>query len=304
MRGSSGRNQPEQYKNESMQGLAAYIMRGPRQAALFATVATIIPLMFWLGAAAVALVVLRFGLVRGVSVAVWPMLPAMLWMYWAADPNALVVIPLAMLMAWVLRSTISWSKTYLAGGAVSLVLGVLAPSLMPATVQLLLDFAQEIYTAMQQSGAFVVEGTGAEVKAAFDMLVLASFAATLFGSSVGSVFLARSWQSRLYNPGGWQQEFHQMRLHPMSSVLLAVLFVLLPNFGVSAMFLLLVALTPMLVCGLALMHGIIAKKRMGTHWLVATYVIVLALMPMSLLLLALLAMLDSIADFRGRIHAA
>ncbi len=70
-----------------MRDLASYVMRGPRQAAILATVATIIPMMFWLGAAAVALVVLRVGLARGLSVAVWPMLPAALWMYWANDPK-------------------------------------------------------------------------------------------------------------------------------------------------------------------------------------------------------------------------
>lgn len=284
-----------------MHDLASYIMRGPRQAALVATVATIIPMMFWLGAAAVALVVLRLGLARGLSVAVWPMLPAAMWMYWANDPNALVVIPLAMLMAEVLRSTVSWSLTWLVGGVVALVLGVLSPTLMPQTVAFLLEFAQTLFETMRSSGALVVDGAEAEMKAAFELLVVASLAATLFGSAIFSVFLARAWQSRLYNPGGWQQEFHQMRLHRLSLVLLALAFMLLPSIGISAMFVLMVAMTPMLICGLALMHGIVARKRMGVQWLVATYALVLVLMPTSLLLLALLALIDSLVDFRSRL---
>lgn len=284
-----------------MHDLASYVMRGPRQAALLATVATIIPMMFWLGAAAVALVVLRVGLARGLSIAVWPMLPAAMWMYWANDPNALVVIPLAMLMAAVLRSTVSWSLTWLVGGVVALVLGVLSPTLMPETVAFLLEFAQTLFETMRSSGALAVEGADAEMKAAFELLVVASLAATMFGSAIFSVFLARAWQSRLYNPGGWKLEFHQMRLHRFSLAVLAVAFVLLPNVGVNAMFVLMVALTPMLVCGLALMHGIVAKKQMGVQWLIATYAIVLVLMPTSLLLLALLALIDSVVDFRGRL---
>lgn len=284
-----------------MHDLASYIMRGPRQAALVATVATIIPMMFWLGAAAVALVVLRFGLVRGLTVAVWPMLPAAMWMYWANDPNALVVIPLAMLMAEVLRSTVSWSLSWLVGGVVALVLGVLSPTLMPQTVAFLLEFAQTLFEAMRSSGALAVGGAEAEMKATFELLVVASLAATMFGSAIFSVFMARAWQSRLYNPGGWQQEFQQMRLHRLSLVLLALAFMLLPNIGINAMFVLMVAMTPMLICGLALMHGIVARKRMGVQWLVATYVLVLVLMPTSLLLLALLALIDSLVDFRGRL---
>lgn len=284
-----------------MHGLASYIMRGPRQAALLATVATIIPMMFWLGAATVALIVLRFGLARGLSVAVWPMLPAFMWMYWASDPNALVVIPLAMLMAEVLRSTVSWSLTWLVGCVVALVVGVLSPTLMPHTVEILLEFAQRLFEAMRSAGTLAVDGAEAELKAAFETLVLASLAATLLGSAIFSVFLARSWQSRLYNPGGWKQEFQQMRLHRLSLVLLAMAFMLLPSVGVSAMFVLMVALVPMLVCGFALMHGIVAKKQMSVQWLIAMYALALVLMPTSLLLLALLALIDSVVDFRGRL---
>lgn len=284
-----------------MHDLASYIMRGPRQAAIVATVATIIPMMFWLGAAAVALVVLRVGLARGLSVAVWPMLPAAMWMYWASDPNALVVIPLAMLMAAVLRSTVSWSLTWLVGCVVALVVGVLSPTLMPHTVEILLEFAQSLFEAMRSAGTLAVDGAETELKAAFEMLVLASLAATLLGSAIFSVFLARSWQSRLYNPGGWKQEFQQMRLHRLSLALLAVAFMLLPSVGVSAMFVLMVALVPILVCGFSLMHGIVAKKQMSVQWLIAMYAMVLVLMPTSLLLLALLALIDSVVDFRARL---
>lgn len=284
-----------------MHDLASYIMRGPRQAAIVATVATIIPMMFWLGAAAVALVVLRVGLARGLSVVVWPMLPAAMWMYWASDPNALVVIPLAMLIAAVLRSTVSWSLTWLVGCVVALVVGVLSPTLMPHTVEILVELAQSLFEAMRSAGTLAVDGAETELKAAFEMLVLASLAATLLGSAIFSVFLARSWQSRLYNPGGWKQEFQQMRLHRLSLALLAVAFMLLPSVGVSAMFVLMVALVPILVCGFSLMHGIVAKKQMSVQWLIAMYAMVLVLMPTSLLLLALLALIDSVVDFRARL---
>ena len=92
-----------------------------------------------------------------------------------------------------------------------------------------------------------------------------------------------------------------MRLHRLSLVLLAVAFMLLPSVGVSAMFVLMVALVPMLVCGFALMHGIVAKKQMSVQWLIAMYALALVLMPTSLLLLALLALIDSVVDFRGRL---
>ena len=42
-----------------MRGVAEYVMRGRREATLVVGVALAVPLMFWLGAAAMALVILR-----------------------------------------------------------------------------------------------------------------------------------------------------------------------------------------------------------------------------------------------------
>jgi len=69
-----------------MRGLAQYAMRGNRQATLVAVLFAIIPVLFWISAAIMALVILRKGYQAGASVFMWSLLPAIAW--WSGgDPT-------------------------------------------------------------------------------------------------------------------------------------------------------------------------------------------------------------------------
>ena len=46
-------------------------------------------------------------------------------------------------------------------------------------------------------------------------IVAKSWMGVLFLATVLKLFLARWWQARLYNPGGFQQAFHSLRLSPL-----------------------------------------------------------------------------------------
>ena len=54
-----------------MRRLAQFIMRGRMQAIVVVALASALPMMFWLGAAAASLVLLRRGLNDALSVIVW-----------------------------------------------------------------------------------------------------------------------------------------------------------------------------------------------------------------------------------------
>ena len=51
-----------------MRALAEYVMRGRREALLVSTMAVVLPMFFWLGAAVVGLVTLRKGVREGAFV--------------------------------------------------------------------------------------------------------------------------------------------------------------------------------------------------------------------------------------------
>jgi len=282
-------------------GLAGYIMRGRKQAAIFATVATLIPMMFWFGAAAIALVTLRHGLSQGLAVFVWAIIPAMGWWLGWQDPGALIVLLSTLVMASVLRYTVSWQSALVAGGVVSLVTGLLVPSLMPELINALMTLADEVFRELAREAQVEYDD---QIQGSFRSLMIASFASSFYGMAVGSLFLARSWQSRLFNPGGWQQEFHLMKLSPGLVAALVLAQVVAPILGIDSVLVMMIAVIPAVVCGLALVHGLISKKKLGGQWLFGFYFSVVMLFPTFLMLLVFLALLDSLVDFRKRIQAS
>lgn len=98
-----------------MRALAQFVMRGPLQASAVAAVTTAVPLLFWIGAAVVGLVILRLGISQGLNIGLWALLPALGWSWFGQDPTALAVLLQVMLMASVLRTTLSWERALLGG---------------------------------------------------------------------------------------------------------------------------------------------------------------------------------------------
>nr|BFE91891.1 hypothetical protein GCM10020185_24270 [Pseudomonas brassicacearum subsp. brassicacearum] len=71
-------------------------------------------------------------------------------------------------------------------------------------------------------------------------------------------------------------------------------------FGLHALILLPLCSVPLVFAGLALIHGLVAQKRLATFWLVGLYVTLLPFMHLLGPLLVVMAIVDSLIDFRGR----
>lgn len=281
-----------------MRDLAAFVMRGPKQASIVALVCTLIPMMFWMGAAVIALVTLRQGLAQGLAVLVWAIIPALGWWLGMQDPGALVVLVNTMLMAAVLRATTSWQLTFVVGVALSVLVGILVPWLSPELIETLLAMADQVFAELAKDANLEYDQ---QVQASFKSLMIASFATSFYGMAIGSLCLARSWQSHLYNPGGWRAEFHSLRFEPKTLAGLVAAMFAAPYVGVDATLVLFITALPIVVCGLALVHGLIAKRNLGGHWLIGFYALVVMLFPTVLMVVAMFAVLDSVMNFRGRI---
>jgi len=95
-------------------------------------------------------------------------------------------------------------------------------------------------------------------------------------TGLGSVFLARSWQAQLFNPGGFQQEFHKLRLG--KTVSLGVLVVTGLSLLAEWTFLsdvVVVLLAAVMIQGLAVLHGIVKIRGMSAGWLTGTYLMMI-----------------------------
>jgi len=112
------------------------------------------------------------------------------------------------------------------------------------------------------------------------------------------LMLARWMQASLYNPGGFQQEFHALRIEQkvamilLGLMLLASFQVLIPQTWI------LYLILPLLFSGMALIHALAAKKQLSSLWLAALYAVLM--LPVVVNMVVLLALVDSWYNFRKR----
>lgn len=276
--------------------IARWLMRGTPYAAGGAAVAAIVPWLFWLSAAIAALVTLRRGLSPALPVIVAAAVPAG-WWWTQGDAIPLASVLLVTLMALVLRERMRWSEALIAGalaGAVMIQLGIFVP---PGGTGPLLD---QLRQGSPEVDALLTELTrqGYDAEELARLLIGGVTGLVVLMASVGCLALARSWQAGLYNPGGFREEFHALRLSGRELALLAGLGVVGTLLGVPALAML--VWVPLLVAGVALVHGFIGAKGMNGLWLIAFYLLLITTWPMILIVL-LVAFLDVFADFRGRL---
>jgi len=274
-----------------MRGLAQFAMKGGKQATLVGVLFAIIPVLFWISAAIVALVILRKGYQAGAQVFMWSLLPALIW--WSnGDPTpALTLIGVAGL-ASVLRYSANWAYVLVA----SIILAL-------ASMPILASYLQDVMAAFAKAGIQL------EAKSQLPENVSQEFLQTLMEGVLGAVHmvillactvLARWWQAALYNPGGFQTEFHQLRLPVWLTGTLALAVFGLSNVADMTQWLFMLAI-PLLFAGLALVHGLVEQMKLGRIWLLAIYAGLLLSSVMVFTLLALLATLDSVFGLRKRL---
>jgi hypothetical protein len=191
-----------------MKALAEFAMRGRRQAALVAVVATALPMLFLLGAAIVGLLFLRRGWSEGVTVLPWPLLVAGLW-WWLGDPTAFIVMVMVVVQALLLRARVSWQPVWMAGIALA-TLVMLALNLWPlAGIEQLVQMTSQM---MQSQLGEQWAGVEPQVTGWLNRVVVAMLAASDLLFALLCLMLARHWQSVLYHPGGFRQEFHGFKV--------------------------------------------------------------------------------------------
>ena len=284
-----------------MRALAQYVMRGPLQAGGVAALATAIPYLSWIGAAVVGLVVLRLGPVQGLNIGLWALLPALGWAWFGNEPSVIAVLLLVYLMAAVLRGTVSWERSLLAGSALGLVIGLLLPSLFPDMLAAVTDAFLEIY---QWAYPDMAAQLGEDFRPAVRSMVDGLMPGTYLGMAVAVIMLSRYWQAALYNPGGFGREFHGFRLTRGVAAVCVLLLLVAPMAGINPLLLGWVAGLPLLVAGIALVHGVVGLKKASNLWLVAFYALLVVQGFTISLLLMLLAIVDSWLDIRRRIRPA
>lgn len=283
-----------------MRALADFVMRGRLQATFAVVIAAALPLLFWVSAAAGSLVLLRRGLNDALGIVAWALLPTLLWWHFG-EPRPLLVLFGTLVLALVLRASVSWARVLLASVLLGVLYGAIIDAVFGETVK---RNAAELLELMPQMLGEAYQQMSADEKARVGNLltpVLTGLMAALLQLlSLLSLLLGRYWQALLYNPGGFAREFRAVRLPAPIAVALLVGIFLLPGLGIELAMLTPLCSVPLAFAGVALLHGLVAQQRLGRFWLVGLYVSLLLFMQLVYPLLVVLAVVDSLFDFRGR----
>jgi len=297
-----------------MKGFASFVMRGPAQAASAAGVTLllgfVLPPFAWLSSAVVALVMLRLGPGAVLRMGLPALLAAGLVgsLAWGR-PLAVAVggltawVP-ALFVAAVLRRRARLDDALLSACALGWIVVITTFALIADPTSAWVDTLATLFPP-ERIAAGMQGLDAAEVRELYQRvapLMTGVMAASVVFGAVTSVLLARWWQALLDNPGGFQREFHALRLGRVAA-------------GVAAVFCgaALVAPSPMLhgvalvvvavyvFQGLAVVHGVLAARSMPTPWLVGLYVLAVILPPQVMVGLTLVGIADAWADFRHRV---
>lgn len=277
-----------------MSSLANWVMKKRLNAIIGVMAFGLIPVMFWLAAAILGLVVLRKGVKEGIPVLAWGCLPALVLWAVQGDATALLVLVDVILLSYLLRSTMSWSWVLLAGSFLAVVSTLIQPLLMGDVLNMAVALIQKVLTS-----------EGVDVPDRDIIFSQAVMAVSIFQVVIAivSLFLARKWQAGLYNPGGLRTEFHQLRLPIPFSLVLGGMILIGESLGGSFSIFSQAAIPALVLPGLALIHGILAKKEIGIVGLIAFYLVGFFVLNMYFVnVLVTLCVIDSFVDIRSRIQ--
>ncbi|HEY3699328.1 MAG TPA: hypothetical protein VGK97_08355 [Spongiibacteraceae bacterium] len=275
-------------------------MRGRAQAIGVAVAGVVLPFFVWISAAVVGLVVLRRSPQDAFIVLGWSVLAAAAAMFWHGDPGPISALLGIAIAATVLRWTRSWPLALVAIVAAGLLSGLVLKTLGASFVAELVGMLNEFLLKLREQMPAEQAAMLGELNAAQVSGLLGLRSACLM---VIALLVARWWQALLYNPGGFREEFHRLRLPvPVVVGLIAAGLAMALAGSEYKLWAALFAL-PFVVAGFALVHGVIGIKRWGRGPLVVLYLAWVFVWEIVTAALLLLAVIDSCLDFRARLRA-
>ncbi|WP_456407258.1 DUF2232 domain-containing protein [Thiolapillus sp.] len=297
-----------------MKALAAFTMKGRMQAVMVATVFTVLALLITpLGiasSAVIALVVLRKGIQEGLlTVILGGVALSLLGLLLFGQPMSLAIAGMLLwlpmlVLGEVLRATRSLRLVV----EVAVVLGALLIGiqyLVLDDVTLFWSGILEEYSAQMMDPSVVSDADRKTMVAEMAPWMAGGMGAAWFLQLALSLFLARSWQATLYNPGGFGEELRQLRLGYWLLILVPVLLVVggLSDKPGLASQLGLVGMAAFFLQGVALVHGLVQEFKANQGWLIGFYVLLVIGMPASFTAVSAAGFADGWLNFRARVRA-
>lgn len=300
-----------------MRLLASYVMRGRSPAVMMTVLLGGLSLLLApvsiLSSGVVALVTLRRGAREGLFIAFLAASAfALLTLVALGDiAPAIGLLALLWLPAWFLGSVLRSTRSLALALQGALLLGVALIVTYYVQYQdpveewrlLLEPFSQRLVDSQ-----LLPQAQQAELVESFALWMTGILAVLYQLQLSAALLLARWWQAVLYNPGGFRQEFHNLRLHRMLGYIalpiLALTFLGNQEGNVQLLdFAALLLMAVYFIQGLAVVHGLVGKTKSKQGWLIATYVLLIMAMPHMFVMLSVAGYVDTWFDFRARVRA-
>lgn len=287
-----------------MKSLGNYILAGRLQAAAIISLMAVLslllpPFSYLISGAPLSLVTLRKGPHNGMQVLVLVLLLTSIFGYFTnigpllGPAFALGIWLPVWLCSVILRITESQGMTLLAVAGVGIAL-VMSTSLFNDELVAWWQNWVDVFLAQNFTAS---EAT--QMQELFDItlpLLGGIIAAGIMISLVMTVLLARWWQSHLFNPGGFRDEFHRLLL-PGWMTLLTFICLLVSLLDDSSLILLVRNVLVVLVVvhmfqGIASAHRVVYNRKLSRAWLAAMYAF-LVFLPQMALFVACIGMADA-----------
>lgn len=296
-----------------MKALASFVMRGPSQSAMATTALTMLSLIFPLigiiGSACVGLVFLRQRASAGIKTLLLSTLAiGLLMAVIVSNPlpalGVLLILwmPIAML-GMVLRNTRSLALTTQVAIGFGLLVVLIQYIVLSEPALFWQEYLQPLGKRFVGSG-LLDQSQGQQLVEQLSVVMCGAVSVVYMLQLISSLYLARWWQAKLYNPGGFSKEFHQLRVHWMVGAVgaLALLLLLIPGENAPAMLNCMgaVFLGVLFLQGLAVAHGVFKGMKSAQLWLVSVYLLLIMFMPQMVMVLTSIGLMDVWINFRAR----
>jgi len=296
-------------------GIANFAMRGRWSAALataaLSLLAIIVPPLSYLASGVIVLTTLRMGPKEGLLVVVASLLVftgfAMVLLGNLAISMALLLSGLLpiYLVTLVLGYTRSLSLSVLAAAGLGILVVLAMHVLLPEPSIWWQQMLNPFIEALQQQPEWQTSQTETTAAIASIASLMTGFVgAGIALNALFGLFIGRSWQSKLYNPGGFADEFVELKLGKPAALLtialIAVSLLPIKNDVPILVDCLPVMLLIFVIQGLAVVHRRL-RQQQKTKFVVAVYVvlaILMVMMPPLAVVLAMIGLLEQWKNFR------
>lgn len=294
-----------------LQRLTDYILRNRWAAIAIIFICSFLPLLGFVSIVIAILITLRKGVFAGAE-ALAAILVALcisyLLMPTRAEQLSYEFIIASHILTWilalVLRRYANWASVLQAGVIVSLTVIISVHGLYP---QFTSQMAPQLVNWIVENSTAELTNITAHDKQVLVVLVKTYMIGAIIGAALinasSQLIVARWWQAVIFNPGGLREELHGIRLNFWLGVLLVA-----GTAGTYFKSAIMLDMMPLLylvfsAAGLSLLHFLANGHKWGWVGLLVAYVLLVWLMPYSIMMLAFVALLDIVVNFRSRLRS-